>query len=275
VSRYPLATALVQFPHPGPEHQPAADTTVMSWNTGPHRRKFMTAPGRWHDPDGLHHSGQVAFWGEWEPPSLVADRQTSPPGCPTVLHRPLPPNWTGTGFHQNTDPLVFGGFMYSNCRQERNGRLRSLLPGSIVLFGSMVERAFVLDTCFVIARTSSYTKYGPPSDAERCLHEVIFEPLASDGKPAVNPLTLYQGATVKQPINGTFSFVPAQPYHAGGPWGFPRPAITIPGIAPLRNAQSASTVDCDPEHLAGIWDVVVEQVLDAGLVLAVHIDLPA
>lgn len=35
----------VQFIHPGGEHRPDRDGR-MEWNTGPHRRKFLTSPGR-------------------------------------------------------------------------------------------------------------------------------------------------------------------------------------------------------------------------------------
>ena len=39
--------SFVQFPHPGSEHtpRPARLGTVMPWNTGDHRRKFLRAHG--------------------------------------------------------------------------------------------------------------------------------------------------------------------------------------------------------------------------------------
>jgi hypothetical protein len=60
-----------------------------------------------------------------------------PPGDPHWLHEPY---WEVPRHRlhlQNTDPLVFGDrFLYSNCRQGRNRKLRELAPGSLVVFGS-------------------------------------------------------------------------------------------------------------------------------------------
>lgn len=40
-------TGLIQFPHPGSEHNAAAfDGSVFPWNAGDHARKFLEAPGR-------------------------------------------------------------------------------------------------------------------------------------------------------------------------------------------------------------------------------------
>ena len=55
--------AVVQFCHPGGEHNPGAAKT-MHWNTGTHGRKFLRSPGRYLDRHGGLHDGMVAFWGE-------------------------------------------------------------------------------------------------------------------------------------------------------------------------------------------------------------------
>ena len=77
------AVYVVQFPHPGREHNPK-DAPVMPWNAGSHARKFMRSPGRLVDRDGVAHDGSAVFWGEWEPPSRVVDRW-APDGQPMYL----------------------------------------------------------------------------------------------------------------------------------------------------------------------------------------------
>jgi hypothetical protein len=42
---------VVQFPHPGREHDPG-DATVMLWNTKDHGRKFLRSTGRYLDAHG-------------------------------------------------------------------------------------------------------------------------------------------------------------------------------------------------------------------------------
>jgi hypothetical protein len=86
---------------------------------------------------------------------------------------------------------------------------------------------------------------------------------------------LYSGATIDHPVNGAYSFVPARPYEPDGDWGFARPAIEIPGVKAHRGARAASTIYLAPEDARAAWSAVVDQVLDADLVLAVHLDLPA
>lgn len=55
------------------------------WNTGPHRRKFLTAPGRYLEA-GAMRSDELVFWGEWEPQSRVIRTYNDPmPGGPRFL----------------------------------------------------------------------------------------------------------------------------------------------------------------------------------------------
>ncbi len=269
--------ALVQFPHPGGEHRPATD--AMPWSdTNPHKRKFLLADGRWQEHDRRTGEGVVTFWGEWEPPSQVIDRRQHPiaPGFPHVLHRPLWARWEGPGWRQNTDPLVFGGFSYSNCRQAHNARLRSLAPGSILLFGSRAAGRFVLDTCLVVANGADYRCDSLPPRTTARERNLVFDPLFSD--PTVEAATFrhYRGATIDHPINGTFSFVPGRPYSDRSPWGFGRPAIELgPELINPRLAQAAKATLLEPPRLSECWRQVVDQVLDSGLVLVTQIDLPS
>jgi len=143
----------VQFPHPGSEHKPGG--LVIDWNTGAHARKFLRGSGRYVER-GIVRSGTLVFWGEWEPQSRIVEAfDDVAGGRPRWLHEPFWQTPSDTRSLQNTDPLVFGDrFLYSNCRQHRNRKLRHLSPGSIVLFGSKLQREFVLDTVFVVGDDS-------------------------------------------------------------------------------------------------------------------------
>ena len=154
---------VVQFPHPGREHNPSPILrfqTRMEWSEGDHRRKFMCSPGRYVDGDAPIEA-KLTFWGEWEPPSDVV-REWSPSGSlPRFLHAPV---WTKSGppKRQNTDPWVFGDhFRYSNCKQQAQPRLRRLTPGSVIFFGSTKDGEFVLDTVFVVKNSANIPRTIP------------------------------------------------------------------------------------------------------------------
>src|SRR5687768_12412981 len=93
--------SVVQFPHPGGEHVPPKGGVVMPWNTGSHRRKFLSAGGTCTDDTGRVKSGTIAFRGEWESPSRVRQEFSPTAGIPHSLHEPLPPNDVPAGFRQN------------------------------------------------------------------------------------------------------------------------------------------------------------------------------
>ena len=96
-------------------------------------------------------------------------------------------------------------------------------------------------------------------------------PISSEGNNV--ELRLYFGATPDNPINGIFSFFPAKP--AGENSSFRRPAIKLPEEYFTPNlAQGRKETHCSPEKLRELWDSIVEQVYDAGLVLGTHADLP-
>lgn len=71
---------VVQFPHPGAEHNPK-QTNRMAWNTKTHARKFLRSPGRYLDRAGALHDGDLVFWGSGRqhPGSLSAGQRTR--GC--------------------------------------------------------------------------------------------------------------------------------------------------------------------------------------------------
>lgn len=266
------ALMFVQFPHPGAEHQPAG--TIMEWNRREHARKFLKARGRYIE-DGTVRSGMLEFWGEWEPQSRVVE--TFPRGLdggPSFLHEPFWQRPRHRAAMKNTDPLVFGSqFLYSNCRQARNRKLRELAPGSIVLFGSKRRSEFVLDTVFVVGEGAAYSRGSSETiPCEDWVQAVVFEPMRLGDRPASESFRLYRGRTANELPDGPFSFVPCLPCHGGG-IGFARPVIRLdrrwiePNLAMGAKATPATQLE-----LRALWDEVVHQVVDvAELCLGVQL----
>jgi hypothetical protein len=288
-SRHPAATFgesglpgsdyafFVQFPHPGREQHPAGP--VMPWNKGKHGRKFLLASGRYADAGGVPREGAVAFWGEWEPPSEIVARWTEAGSLPQALHRPFWYRPAGTDSWQNTDPWVFGDRMIlSNCRQAtprgRPNAMQSLTRGSVVCFGSAIAGKFCFDTVMVIASVETWapasgTDLGAGDAFQACTAAL---PCGDRRQPA--RLSLYRGATIDDPVNGMYSFVPALPANSRYP-RFARPAIELPGhlVNPGRQGPQRSR-SMPPQEIHGTWEAIRRQVLAAGLMLAVRLDTP-
>jgi hypothetical protein len=275
----------VQFMHPGGEHVPDRDG-LKGWNTGPHRRKFLTAPGRYLEA-GATRSDELVFWGEWEPQSRVIRTYHDPmPGGPRCLFEPYytpPASWHTTRM-QNTDPFVFGDqFQYTGCLQHtKRGatQLRYLDRGSIILFGSCRDkRDFVIDTVFVVDRWIDHNQANQRSPEVRravssTYGEVTLDPWYAGDVPAERSHRLYFGATPETPVDGMFSFFPCLTAHAAE-HGFARPVIRIDRrITPhlLQGKKLTSLVDL--EGAGGLWAEVARQVEQQDLKLGVHADLP-
>ncbi len=274
-----MSPRIVQFPHPGGEHVPAGEW--MPWNTGLHRRKFIVSAGHALDGDGHRQETELVFWGEWEAPSAVIRRWPRSGDLPTVLHRPFvaePP----PGHRQNTDPWVFGdAFLYSNCKQlnPRPNRSASALQqlgrGSIILFGSVLAQRFVLDTVFVVGDVvGQYTPASGGVEFDPIFQLCTIESLTTDDT-ATAPLTLYRGATPATPAAGMFSFVPCM--RANDPrQRFERPPTPLPGVTNPKSRQSPSgaKVSWPLDEVEHAWSSVVDQVLDAGLLLGCDFAAP-
>ena len=203
----------------------------------------------------------------------MATGSTAAAGMPRFLQRPKLTTWPGAG--RNTDPVVFGaGFRYSNCRQSRNQKLRSLAPGSMILFGSCMRVRFVLDTVMVLANSEPFdtNDLGTLMQREPDLTELVWKPLAADPTPEF-PLCWYRGATVADPFEGMYSFVPCLPF--GPPdWGFPRPDIDLDGLIDHRLSAAAKVIYMDHHTLRTYWQRVRERVLEAGLSLGTSVAMP-
>ncbi|MEI6633045.1 MAG: hypothetical protein WCP22_04405 [Chlamydiota bacterium] len=284
------ALCFVQFHHPGDEHVP--DTpTQRTWNRGMHRRKFMEKRATYVSSiDAKPAEGDVVFWGEWEPPSLVVKKFEKPgPDEPCWLYRPVRGKFERTVPPlQNTDPFVYGGaFLYGNCKQNtKKGlptELQSMKKGSVILFGSNRRGSqFVLDTVFVVADWSEYTTADyaeslkgkvPPEYFDITLNSIAHD-LEVSKMPGCT-YRLYYGATRSQPYQGMFSYFPCRPWKEGDARGFARPVITLPGVIDnsLKGWQRMN-----PQESAGavvtLWREVARQVLAQGLSLGVRTDIP-
>jgi hypothetical protein len=265
---------LVQFPHPGSEHQPRGP--IMDWNRREHARKFLRANGRYL-MDGAVQSGPLAFWGEWEPQSTVAELPAGDHGFPRYLHDPFWQRLRHQGKLQNTDPLVFGdSFLYSNCRQLHNSKLRRLAPGSLVLFGSKLDHEFVLDTVFVVSDEGQ--AFSPASAAsvrtEDWIQAVVFEPLSRSAGPLDGAFRLYRGRMYDDSPDRPFSFVPCRPFRSGSA-GFARPVVQLDRRWVTPNlAMGAKATPTTEAELSTIWGDLVGQVNLAGLALGISLEPP-
>ncbi|HXF50610.1 MAG TPA: hypothetical protein VNM43_02875 [Dehalococcoidia bacterium] len=274
----------VQFPHPGRE--PEASTGDTPWNTHDHHhRKFLIGPGRYLDAEDRIREGELVFWGEWEPPSRVERRWPACGRLPRALHRPYWVNPIGVdkSFRQNTDPWVFGDAMlYSNCRQlgprpwRRPNSMQRLTRGSVICFGSTIDGEFCVDTVFVVASAWPWT---PASSAGlkvgAAFRTCTADSLMTAPGGAYLPLTLYRGATVKDPVEGMFTFVPSRPADVDDP-RFARPQVRLAGLIDpsIRRAAWGSKRPLTIARVRDAWEAILEQVRDAGLVPAVWLQTP-
>ena len=271
--------AVVQFPHPGGEHNPDR-SEEMSWNAEAHRRKFIRSPGRYLDRGNIPRSGTVSFWGEWEPQSRVVERYgKAGPEMPRFLHEPFLQRPADLMVRrQNTDPFVFGdAFLYSNCRQFTRtlgpSHMQRLGEGSVVLFGSKLNHRFVLDTLMVIGSDTPYVIGEPDgfgNDVTEVFHAATFEPLAASPKLAGTHAVLYRGLMYGLGRQEMFSFVPANA--DGRP--FARPSIELTDLVNSKNSRAAKITPATPGQARDVWHNIVGQVRAQGLDLAVFLAEP-
>jgi hypothetical protein len=273
----------VQFIHPGGEHW--TDTPQMkSWNRDLHRRKFLKSAGRYL-ADGDLHSGELEFWGEWEPESRVVKRYNERvEDGPHFLYEPYYVHNPDGRWKQNTDPFVFGDhFHYTGCLQHTSRgetQLRHLAPGSVVLFGSCRQKSrFVVDTVLVVSeRHVDHTRSDFMETLRPAVSDVYWaatgEVWYTGDAPTDRSHRLYFGAMYDEPVNGTFSFFPCRPYDADGN-GFARAEINIPGFITRHLTQGKKIArDLSPDELRELWEIVATQVREQGLFLGVHATLP-
>lgn len=288
------ALRVVQFVHPGfeyhrrehlgPKHKRSG---MMRWKPGctRHDRKFMLTWGSFIESGTgrAHTSVPLALWGEWEAPSVFWRLESTGKPLPTVVHAPfLPASCPGEPV-QNSDPMVFGdSFIYSNCLQPAYPSLRTLSPGSIVLFGrfgrARGQGCFSLDTCLVVDRVQDL----PPVPFDRrtygsdLLTDAVLSPLHSEG--ADGDLTVYFGVRRSPGPATPFSFFPAQMMDDRPPvFGRPdlRPIGALDGvISPGKMQGIKVTSNLSLGDRDAIWDEVVEQVTRQGCGLGYYASPP-
>jgi len=274
----------VQFIHPGRE-QVKHRGGFCEWGktSSPHGRKFMLNDAAFIR-DGREERGPVAFWGEWEGPSLVKPlRHRAGSDGPRCIHRIAyytPSSLVGLW---DTDPFVFGDrFLYNGCQQhtgfDREGGpsetfLRRLAAGSVILFGSSISRRFVIDTVFVVGDHTDY----PNGEYEGLIDLVPPEYLdiglrtQALSEPTVDSYRLYRGATVNELVGGMYSFTPCRSI-TDGDIGFERPGIVMPGFITQSLTQGKKlNVVPDLSAMHDLWSEVIRQVRAAGCSLAHHI----
>lgn len=232
--------------------------------------------------------GLLNFWCEWEAPSTTEAISDPEELGPRWLHKPIAGS-PGSG-SQNTDPFVFGAFLYTGCKQDKQrpgggGRqftgMRYLDRGSVILFGSTVCGEFVLDTLFVvrtwIEHNASDYRQALAGKVPAAYWDATLRPWywGLDESPSYR---LYEGATVDDPVNGMFSFVPCQ---AAGEAviGFRRPSIRLSGVInPASKQAPKMNYQASIEDVIAKWSTVRDCVLDHDLSLGVeiaHVDWPA
>ena len=276
--------SVVQFVHPGFEYTAGKYVGpkslrygVMRWKEGRsvHDRKFMWTQGSALDPETAtnHEDVPLTLWGEWEGPSVYW--RVDSPGKPlaSIVHSPFRPEEVPTSSVQNTDPMVFGdNFIYSNCRQHRHPKLRSLPPGSIILFGRLADPttnpSFSLDTCFVVdeVRRLPAIPFGTEEYGSDLLNDTALCPLFTEDLRG--DLGVHFGRSRED--GELFSFFPAQ-ISEDKPSLFARPQLRPTGaltevISPGTQGVNM-THDLSESERDAIWKEVVKQVAEQGCVL--------
>ena len=305
-------TKLVQFMHPGSEHEYNAGDVRKPANAAkdaPHERNFIRAKGTYAGADGKTHSDILRFWGEWENEALAQETGTGKTGA-NLPHHVITPEPVRNGVTPcNTDPFVFGqGFKYFWCHQgNENGALRKLERGDVILFGSSRDSGFVLDTVFVVDRAVQYSKNdidgvksafskedwelfrrnsfdsvtgasaqssagGCTGSAGCCGTGCGSDSNVNSGADGDGKHVLYIGATVENPVDGMYSFAPAMT-EASCPDGFARIKITPSDVPGISEGLTQGFKGIDVAGTKDAWNAVKKAVINAGCVLGVHFEL--
>ena len=294
-------SSIIQFPHPGSEHN---NKTGTKWNTGKHKRKFLKENGYYLTALSTKPiKGIVYFWGEWEAPSIVTTIPGNKSPLPKNIFKPyytLPVQKNAA----NTDPFVFGyQFHYCICKQGHYPSLRDLEKGDMILFGSNLKGCFVLDTVLVIkdwyeyeindlptikkqySDTFYYTSLEPILNGNQVDAKVISIddkngyclPCNGDDKTDNNPVENIKKYRIYNALmfedkedKGIFSYVPCLP-NPPGKKGFERPSISFNPISQNLN-QGIKIIK--GENINKAWHEITAEILNKGLSLMIKTDLP-
>lgn len=253
----------------------AINHRALGLNCGGHRRKFLSSLGRsLTSLDGKVADRQIMFWGEWEPPSCYKKMEhpcRGMDGLPRYSHTPSIRYIQEKERGLNTDPYVLGKtFYYSCCQQKRLLARHDLPENSIILFGSQLQRRFILDTVFVVERAIETTTLTATA------REAIIA--AHPNRPA--NMLLFSGKMRTDTQRELFSFFPCLP--SSDTRGFARPTLSFNDLD-LANygihwaddqKQGFACTWLDDEMTSKFWHAVIAKVFFNGLNLGVYAEEP-
>lgn len=292
---------LIQFPHPGPEHQNIyrhKEGNYIRWNKGDHKRKFVKNFGKYIDEDNKIKEADLTFWCEWEPQSkiikefsIIDDKNE----LPKYLQEPM---WDSKERVQNTDPFVFGdNFYYAFCKQEdiKTKKLTELCKGDLILFGSRVNQKFRIDTVFLVKRYIEYEWSNYPEKLKDIIektpdyNEITLKAGSCNPKVISWKLRFYEAVNYyeRKSNNDMYSFIPAKKYDKDAKKGFERPEIDFSKIKDyncknetdkliLNGTTMGARVVCikDDDKIKEIWNTIRKQIKEKQLVEGIYTDIP-
>ena len=300
---------IVQFIHPGREF-PVSDTNSeirdderyeVRWSTEPsHYRRLVKHQGSYVGGiDGTAQEGELAFWTEWEGPTVAERmdrmRERVPARYSHMVQYPNVPQGIqdacacggqiiggciecGDGL-LNTDPCVFGNtFKYALCQQCENGVLRHLNEGDLIAFMSRIDGAYYLDTVFVVDSTRVNYTTGNVGVVD-CSDE--YRALTLNRVSAGFNFTFYRGKRFTNTQNVPFSFTPARICNSDSDIR-DRCRLDIDAINACANTdlfgselkQKFKARNICQDSGLNVWNEIVRQVVAQGFVLGVHFDWP-
>ena len=291
---------IVQFSHNGQElnlsprsknngvaYQFDENSKTTGWrywnNESSHKRKFIRSAGWYLENTGSSFcptpkKGDLFFWGEWEPQSLfeLTGNKFDNKLLPHAVHFPrFSPQ--GIGKH-NTDPFVFGdSFYYTNCKQYSYPFLRDLPQGSVIVFGSEINRSdFVIDTVFVVNSKEQVKDYKlNPEKYPEILRKATID--LHGGLP--DHLQLYQGkmydfdSCYSDSNPYIFSFVPCKVNCDAT--GFARPIISWQKFNLKKPGAGTVTKRIVYSSDSEFWHDLIADLIQQGFSLGVKIDMPS
>ncbi len=299
---------IVQFIHPGGEYEIDPNNLdyylydhnlnkgVLFWNKGDHRRKFLKSLGDYISKNNEKFGSQeVLFWGEWEAHSRFTLLNDSPANTrlPHHIHEPI--YCMEIVGNQNTDPFVFGDcFYYSNCHQQQFRWMKNLDPGSIILFGTQIDKKpkstadtkFVIDTVFVILKKIEYRIInGQVLDLQdKHIPQILYDCTLNrlpDGNCA-----LYIGETIKSPKDGMFSYAPVKSFKENEEKGFEKVTFWtgskhenhdniyyLPELKIIDRNQGVEDIGMNVDIL-DFYERLKSKILDQGFCLGHHFNYP-
>ena len=298
----------IQFPHPGREHRVSPGASCKQWNPlrtpagtdNPHARTFFQVSGKRVTRDSKEQiPGLLWAWGEWEAEASVVKSLEATGHEPFTLFKPYWKKKEKFDNHHNTDPFVFGGFYYTDCKQGTSSSLMGMLEldiGSVIIFGSgesyANEARWVVDTVFVVREfidhdDSNYKNLlsnKTPPGYDQIVLGPIYGPCAPKPRRPRPRRRLYIGATFENQLDGMFSFFPCMAAGSRGNRGFARPQIKIsrdlterhfnPKLRQGMKGQGQLTERLTPCAIKSLWVEICKQVQEEGCDLGVWADPP-